>query len=35
VHATDEPSAHALMQITRRAMLVHMDEPDLAPTEEL
>ena len=34
VHATDEPSARALMQLTRRAMLVHLDEPDLAPAEE-
>jgi 1-acyl-sn-glycerol-3-phosphate acyltransferase len=25
------PSAHALMAETRRAMLVHLDEPDLAP----
>jgi 1-acyl-sn-glycerol-3-phosphate acyltransferase len=34
VHATDEPSARTLMQLTRRAMLVHLDEPDLAPAEE-
>jgi 1-acyl-sn-glycerol-3-phosphate acyltransferase len=35
VHTTpDDPSARALMQLTRRAMLVHLDEPDLAPAEE-
>jgi 1-acyl-sn-glycerol-3-phosphate acyltransferase len=34
VHATDEPSARALMRLTRRAMLVHLDEPDLAPGDE-
>jgi 1-acyl-sn-glycerol-3-phosphate acyltransferase len=34
VLAADEPSAQALMQLTRRAMLVHLDEPDLAPAEE-
>ena len=34
VHATDEPSARALMQLARRAMLLHLDEPDLAPAEE-
>ncbi len=34
VHATDEPSARALMQLARRAMLAHLDEPDLAPAEE-
>jgi 1-acyl-sn-glycerol-3-phosphate acyltransferase len=35
VHAaTDEPSAQGLMQLARRAMLVHLDEPDLAPAEE-
>jgi hypothetical protein len=26
-----EPSARALMAETRRAMLAHLDEPDLAP----
>ncbi len=32
VHApADEPTARALMAATRRAMLVHLDEPDLAP----
>jgi 1-acyl-sn-glycerol-3-phosphate acyltransferase len=35
VHTTaDEPSARTLMQLTRRAMLLHLDEPDLAPAEE-
>jgi 1-acyl-sn-glycerol-3-phosphate acyltransferase len=34
VHATDEPSARALMQLARRAMLVHLNEPDLAPIDE-
>ena len=34
VHATDEPSARGLMQLARRAMLLHLDEPDLAPVEE-
>jgi 1-acyl-sn-glycerol-3-phosphate acyltransferase len=27
----DDPTARALMAATRRAMLVHLDEPDLAP----
>lgn len=27
----EDPSAHALMAETRRAMLTHLDEPDLAP----
>jgi hypothetical protein len=26
-----DPTAHALMAETRRAMLAHLDEPDLAP----
>jgi len=34
VHATDEPSARALMHLARRAMLTHLDEPDLAPADE-
>ncbi len=34
VHVTDESSARALMQLARRAMLTHLDEPDLAPGEE-
>jgi len=35
VHTTtDEPSARTLMQLTRPAMLLHLDEPDLAPAEE-
>lgn len=34
VQATDEPSARTLMRLTRRAMLLHLDEPDLAPAEE-
>ena len=33
VHATDEPSARALMRLARRAMLVHLNEPDLAPAD--
>jgi len=31
VHAADQPSARILMQATRRTMLLHLDEPDLAP----
>jgi len=31
VLATAEPTARALMAMTRRAMLAHLDEPDLAP----
>ncbi|MEO8465665.1 MAG: lysophospholipid acyltransferase family protein [Gammaproteobacteria bacterium] len=34
LHATDEPSARALMHLARRSMLVHLDEPDLAPAKE-
>lgn len=34
VHAIDDPSARTLMQLARRAMLLHLDEPDLAPAEE-
>jgi 1-acyl-sn-glycerol-3-phosphate acyltransferase len=34
VHALDDPSARTLMQLARRAMLLHLDEPDLAPAEE-
>jgi 1-acyl-sn-glycerol-3-phosphate acyltransferase len=34
VHATDDPSARALMRQARRAMLLHLNEPDLAPAEE-
>ena len=34
VHAHDEPSPRLLMLLTRRAMLVHLDEPDLAPGDE-
>jgi 1-acyl-sn-glycerol-3-phosphate acyltransferase len=33
VRAHGEPSPQTLMQLARRAMLVHLDEPDLAPTE--
>ena len=33
VHATDATSARTLMQLARRAMLLHLDEPDLAPAE--
>ena len=33
VHVTDGPSARTLMQLARRAMLAHLPEPDLAPTE--
>jgi len=33
VRVTDEPSARALMLLARRAMLAHLDEPDLAPVE--
>ena len=29
--AADDPTPRALMAATRRAMLVHLDEPDLAP----
>ena len=31
VHAAERSSARVLMQATRHAMLVHLDEPDLAP----
>jgi hypothetical protein len=34
VQATEQRSPRALMQATRRAMLLHLDEPDLAPTED-
>ncbi|HVY66544.1 MAG TPA: lysophospholipid acyltransferase family protein [Gammaproteobacteria bacterium] len=34
LHATDEVSPRTLMQLTRRTMLVHLDEPDLAQPEE-
>ena len=34
VQASDDSSARALMQLTRRAMLLHLDEPDLAPAAE-
>jgi hypothetical protein len=30
VHSLAEPSARELMAATRRAMLAHLDEPDLA-----
>jgi 1-acyl-sn-glycerol-3-phosphate acyltransferase len=31
VHTAEQPSARVLMQVTRQAMLVHLDEPDLEP----
>lgn len=31
VRSSDEPSSRELMALTRRAMLAHLDEPDLAP----
>jgi 1-acyl-sn-glycerol-3-phosphate acyltransferase len=34
VHSGEEPSARELMHRTRRAMLRHLKEPDLAPAEE-
>jgi 1-acyl-sn-glycerol-3-phosphate acyltransferase len=33
VPASNDPSARALMQLARRAMLAHLGEPDLAPAE--